>query len=153
VATVKEYLGHTFCKVCDTTSFRSYRGMVIRYHKGLKNTFISLGGDKYEINDIIIRQDGSIFCDWDFTNAHILPPQLLYNGTKDIMKRSRERMVEIAESETPKQHIGGCGGYYVDLYSSGCGGVPLSSCGIGGCGGSKTTYYGGCGGSVSSGGC
>ena len=62
------------------------------------------------------------------------------------MKRSRERMVEIAESETPKQHIGGCGGYYVDLYSSGCGG-------IGGCGGSTTTYYGGCGGSVSSGGC
>ena len=144
VATVKEYLGHTFCKVCDTTSFRSYRGMVIRYHKGLKNTFISLGGDKYEINDIIIRQDGSIFCDWDFTNAHILPPQLLYNGTKDIMKRSRERMMEIATSKTPKQHVGGCGGYYVDLYSGGCGG------GIGGCGGGSITY-GGCGGS--SGGC
>lgn len=150
VATVKEYLGHTFCKVCDTTSFRSYRGMVIRYHKGLKNTFIPLGQDKYEVNDIIIRQDGSIFCDWDFTNAHILPPQLLYNGTKDIIKRSRERMVEIAKSETPKQHIGGCGGYYVDLYSRGCGGgVPLSSCGIGGCGGSTFTY-GGCGGGCSS---
>ncbi len=146
VATVKEYLGHTFCKVCDTTSFRSYRGMVIRYHKGLKNTFINLGNDKYEINDIIIRQDGSIFCDWDFTNAHILPPQLLYNGTKDIMKRSRERMVEIAKSETPKQHVGGCGGYYVDLYRGGCGGgIPLSSCGIGGCGG-RTITYGGCGG-------
>jgi hypothetical protein len=141
VATVKEYLGHTFCKVCDTTSFRSYRGMVIRYHKGLKNTFINLGNDKYEINDIIIRQDGSIFCDWDFTNAHILPPQLLHERTVEEMRAIHHKMIE----ET-KQHVGGCGGYYVDLYSGGCGG------GIGGCGG-KTTYYGGCGGSVSNGSC
>lgn len=135
------YVGHTQCKVCDTTIFETNRGHYVRYHKGLKNTFIPLGQDKYEVNDIIIRQDGSIFCDWDFTNAHILPPQLLYNDTKDIMKRSRERVVEIAESETPKQHIGGCGGYYVDLYSGGCGGAYSSfrgySCGggIGGCGG------------------
>ena len=139
VATVKEYLGHTFCKVCDTTSFRSCRGMIIRYHKGLKNTFISLGGNKYEINDIIIRQDGSIFCDWDFTNAHILPPHLLYNGTKDIMKQSRERMVEIAKSKSPKQNFGGCGG--PDIMGNGgvCGslrGLAVYSCGgIGGCGG------------------
>ena len=145
VATVREYLGHTFCKVCDTTSFRSYRGMVVRYHKGLKNTFINLGNDKYEINDIIIRQDGSIFCDWDFTNAHILPPQLLYNGTKDIMKRSRERMVEIASTPTytcsgvactngnpyPYSKDYTCGGV------GGCGGgvnyTPRFSCGGGGC--------------------
>ena len=103
----------------------------------MKNTFIPLGNDKYEINDIIIRQDGSIFCDWDFTNAHILPPQLLYDDTKDIMKRSRERIIEIAKGETTKQHIGGCGGHYVDLYSSGCGGAYSTfrgySCGGGGC--------------------
>ena len=135
------YVGHTQCNVCDTTVFETNRGHYVRYHKGLKNTFIPLGNDKYEINDIIIRQDGSIFCDWDFTNAHILPPQLLYNGTKDIMKRSRERMIEIATSETPKQHIGGCGGHYVDLYSSGCGG------GIGGCGGAYSIFQGySCGG-------
>jgi hypothetical protein len=84
--------------------------MVIRYHKGLKNTFISLGNNKYEINDIIIRQDGSIFCDWDFTNAHILPPHLLYNDTKDIMKRSRERMIEIISTPVYSCGIGGCGG-------------------------------------------
>ena len=143
VATVREYLGHTFCKVCDTTSFRSYRGMVIRYHKGLKNTFINLGNDKYEINDIIIRQDGSIFCDWDFTNAHFLPPQLLYDGTKDIMKRSRERMIEVAS-------FGNCGGdgkghlrqNFGENFTSTCGGV-------GGCGGSYP-YTTSCGGGCSS---
>ena len=137
VATVKEYLNHTFCKVCDTTTFRSSRGMVIRYHKGLKNTFINLGKNKYEINDIIIRQDGSIFCDWDFTNAHVLPPQLLYDDMKDIMKRSRERMVEIAS--TPTYTCGGwdsCGGGYRIRT---CGGgyeyvdnPPSHSCGGGG---------------------
>ena len=74
--------------------------------------------------------------DKDFTNAHILPPQLLYNDTKDIMKRSRERMVEIASSSTYT-----CGGW------DSCGGVPLSSCGIGGCGGAYSTFRGySCGG-------
>jgi hypothetical protein len=116
--------------------------MVIRYHKGIKNTLVYLGNDKYEINDIVVRQDGQIFADWDFTNAHILPPQLLHERTVEETRAIHHKMIE----ET-KQHIGGCGGYYVDLYSGGCGG------GIGGCGGSKTTYYGGCGGSVSSGGC
>ena len=148
IATLPEYIDHTFCKVCDTTTFRTNKGMIVRYHKGLKNTFIPLGGNKYEINDIIIRQDGAIYCDWDFTNAHTLPPQLLYNATKDIMMRSRERMVEIATSETPKQRIGGCGGYYVDLYSGGCGGSSYCA-NISSCGG-----YGGCGGGcISGGGC
>ena len=142
------YVGHTQCKVCDTTIFETNRGHYVRYHKGLKNTFIPLGSNKYEINDIIIRQDGAIYCDWDFTNKHILPPQLLYNGTKDIMKRSRERMIEVAKGETPKQHVGGCGGYYVDLYRGGCGGssycANTSSCGgYGGCGGGRISG-GGC---------
>lgn len=137
VATVKEYLGHTFCKVCDTTSFRSHRGMVIRYHKGLKNTFINLGNDKYEINDIIIRQDGQIFCDWDFTAKNLLPTMLLHQRTVEETRAIHHKIVE----ET-KRGVGGCGG-----------GVPLSSCGIGGCGGGAITYYSGCGGSVSSGGC
>lgn len=141
VATVKEYLDHTFCKVCDTTVFCSSRGLIIRYHKGLKNTFINLGKNKYEINDIIIRQDGSIFCDWDFTNAHILPPELLYDDMKDIMKRSRERMIEIAS--TPAYTCGGgwssCGGGYRVRT---CGGgyeyvdnPPCHSCGGGSAGG------------------
>ena len=125
---VRNYVGNTHCKVCDTTTFLTRKDMVVRYHKGIKNTLVYLGNDKWEINDIIIRQDGSIFCDWDFTNAHILPPQLLYNGTKDIMKRSHERMVEIASTrcgggdgkghlrqQLPENYTS-CGGY------GGCGG-------------------------------
>ena len=109
---------------------------------------ISAGDGKYEINDIIIRQDGQVFCDWDFTNKTLLPTQLLHDGMRELMARSREKMVEIATTPEPScGGVGGCGGYYVDLYSNGCGGrgfphTPRLSCGGGGtCGGGM-----GCGG-------
>lgn len=124
VATVKEYLGHTQCRVCDTTTFRSVRGMIIRYHKGIKNTLVYLGKDKWEINDIVVRQDGEIFCDWDFTNKTLLPTILLHDKTKEIMQRSRERMVEIASTPytTCGGGYGGCGGAYSSFREYSCGG-------------------------------
>lgn len=133
VATVKEYLGHTQCKVCDTTTFRSTRGMVIRYHKGIKNTLVYLGNDKWEINDIIVRQDGEVFCDWDFTNKTLLPTVLLHDNAKDVMQRNRERTVV-----TPSISYATCGSSY-----SGCGGgvnytSRLSCGGGGGCGGGSS---------------
>jgi hypothetical protein len=104
--------------------------MVIRYHKGIKNTLVPLGSNKYEINDIVVRQDGQIFADWDFTNKNLLPTMLLHDNTKEIMQRSRERMVEIAS--TPYTTcgggaIGGCGGAYSSFHGYSCGGG--SSCG------------------------
>ena len=141
------YMGHTQCKVCDTTTFRAKQGgFVVRYHKGVKNTLVPLGGEKYEINDIIIRQDGQVFCDWDFTNKTLLPTQLLRDNMRELMARSRERMVEIATTPEPScGGIGGCGGYYVDLYSGGCGG--LGGCGDSGCGGAYSSFRGySCGG-------
>lgn len=129
VATVKEYLGHTQCKVCDTTTFRSVRGMVIRYHKGIKNTLVPLGNDKYEINDIIVRQDGQIFADWDFSNKTLLPTMLLHDDTKEVMEKSRRRMVEIASTPyyTCGGGYGGCGGgvRYTPRFS--CGGIACEN--------------------------
>jgi molybdenum cofactor biosynthesis enzyme MoaA len=151
VATVNEYIGHTQCKVCDTTTFRSERGMVIRYHKGIKNTLVYLGNgignNTWEINDIVVRQDGEVFCDWDFTNKTLLPTNLLHDNRKEIMQRSVERIVDIAPTPC---HT--CGGGY-----SGCGGgvdyTPRFSCG-GGCsscgGGGSYSYTTSCGGGCSS---
>jgi hypothetical protein len=143
---VKNYVGNTHCKVCDTTTFLTRKDMVIRYHKGIKNTLVYLGNDKYEINDIIVRQDGQIFADWDFTNKTLLPTMLLHNHTKDIMQRSRERMIEIASTrcgggdgkghlrqQLPENYTscgggyGGCGGAYSSFRGYSCGGG--SSCG------------------------
>ena len=141
VATAKEYLGHTQCKVCDTTTFRSARGLVVRYHKGIKNTLVCLGDDKYEINDIVVRQDGQVFCDWDFSNKTLLPTQLLRDNTRELMARSRERMVEIAS--TPTYSCGGIactnGNPYPYSKDYTCGGY-------GGCGGGTTHYVRTCGG-------
>ena len=129
VATVKEYLGHTQCKVCDTTTFRSVRGMVIRYHKGIKNTLVYLGNDKWEINDIVIRQDGEVFADWDFSNKTLLPTMLLHDDTKEIMQRSKERMIETASTPytTCGGSYGGCGGgvKYTPRFS--CGGIACEN--------------------------
>jgi hypothetical protein len=127
VTIVKEYLGHTQCKICDTTTFRSVRGMVIRYHKGVKNTLVRLGRNEYEINDIIIRQDGEVFADWDFSNSTLLPTMLLHDYEKEAKERSQQRTVEI--DSTPYYTCGGwdsCGGgvRYTPRFS--CGG---SSCG------------------------
>lgn len=143
LASELEYKGHTQCKVCDTTIFKRRSGLVVRYHKGIKNTLVYLGNDKWEINDIIIRQDGEIFADWDFTNKTLLPTQLLHDNMREIMQRSKERMVEVAS--TPYTT---CGGGY-----GGCGGgvkyTPRLSCGGGGCGGSYP-YTTNCGGGCSS---
>jgi hypothetical protein len=121
--------------------------MVIRYHKGIKNTLVYLGNDKYEINDIIVRQDGEIFADWDFTNNTLLPTILLHQRTIEETRAIHRKIVE----ET--RNIGGCGGgdgkghlrqQLPENYTScggigGCGGgvnyTPRFSCGGGGCGG------------------
>ena len=126
VAAVKEYLGHTQCKVCDTTTFRSAKGMIIRYHKGIKNTLIYLGDDRYEINDIIVRQDGQIFVDWDFSDNTILPTMLLHESTVEETRATHHKVVESISA--PYHTCGGygnCGGatYYIHT----CGGFDKMS--------------------------
>lgn len=112
LATGLRYIGHTQCKVCDTTTFKSLGGLTVRYHKGVKNTFIHLEKNKYEINDIIIRQDGKMFCDWDFTDINLLPSTMFHDDTKEIMQRSKARMIEIASTpyHTCESNSNGCGG-------------------------------------------
>lgn len=135
LATELQYVGHTQCKVCDTTTFKSRNGLTVRYHKGVKNTLIRLAKNKYEINDIIIRQDGKMFCDWDFTDINLLSSTMLYDDTKDNTRRSKEQAVGIT-------------------FPSRCGGGGcvrnVRICGVqAGCGGSYTggrvlTCGGGC---------
>lgn len=129
LATELEYKGHTQCKVCDTTIFKRRSGLIVRYHKGIKNTLVRVHANHYEVNDIIIRQDGEVFADWDFSNKTLLPTILLHDGAKEIMQRSRERMVEIASTPytTCGGGYGGCGGAYSSFRGYSCGGG--SSCG------------------------
>lgn len=129
LASELHYEGHTQCKVCDTTIFKCRSGLVVRYHKGIKHTLVRVRANHYEVNDIIIRQDGEVFADWDFSNKTLLPTILLHDNTKDIMSRSKERMVEIASTPyiTCGGYTGGCGGAYSSFREYSCGGG--SSCG------------------------
>ena len=117
--------------------------MVIRYHKGIKNTLVPLGNDKYEINDIIVRQDGEVFADWDFSNKTLLPTILLHDNIKETIERNRQRIVEIAS--TPYTTCGGWSGCIGGTYSGGGGA-------LGGCGGAYSSFRGySCGGGSSCG--
>lgn len=81
LAVDSEYIGHSQCKVCDTTIFKRKSGLIVRYHKGIKNTLIKLQQNHYEINDFVIRQDGKLFWDWDFTNKNLIDTMLLHKNT------------------------------------------------------------------------
>lgn len=143
-----KYMEHTQCNVCDTTIFKySHTGLIVRYHKGLQNTMLPLGNGKYEINDIIIRQDGEIFTDWTFKNSTTLSWWAI-SGEKE--KENVNNFFRSFREETPsyscggiacrngnpfpysRGYEGGCGGGY-----GGCsGGVNYTtrlSCGGGGC--------------------
>jgi hypothetical protein len=121
--------------------------MVIRYHKGIKNTLIYLGNDEYEINDIVIRQDGQVFCDWDFTANNLLPTRLLHTITKEEQERidrmSSRHYAEYGRGGRIIRGTSGCGGCSVTEYSCG---------GLGGCGGAYSSFRGySCGGGSSCG--
>lgn len=127
-----QYIGHTQCNVCDTTIFKyNHTGLVVRYHKGLQTTMLPLGDGKYEINDIIIRQDGEIFTDWSFNFSTALDWEGI--GEKKKTPKMVARMgcgTAVVPENHPKAITytcggggGGCGGHYVDLYSGGCGGA------------------------------
>lgn len=129
LASELEYVGHTQCKVCDTTVFKRKSGLIVRYHKGIEHTLVRVRANHYEVNDIIIRQDGEIFADWDFSNKTLLPTMLLHDDTKEVMERSRRRMVEIASTPyyTCGGGYGGCGGgvRYTPRFS--CGGIACEN--------------------------
>jgi hypothetical protein len=136
-----QYIGHTQCNVCDTTIFKyNHTGLVVRYHKGLQNTMLPLGDGKYEINDIIIRQDGEIFTDWSFNNSTALSWWGI-SGEKE----KTNNVCRSSKEEKPSYTCGGWSGCFGGTYS--CGGGA-----IGGCGGAYSSFRGySCGGGSSCG--
>ena len=146
-----QYIGHTQCNVCDTTIFKyNHTGLVVRYHKGLQTTMLPLGDGKYEINDIIIRQDGEIFTDWSFNNSTALSWWGI-SGEKE--KENTNNFFRSFREETPSYTCGGVACKNGNPYPYSCG--SYGGCGggaIGGCGGAYSSFRGySCGGGSSCG--
>ncbi len=64
------YLSHGGCDVCFDVTFKYKDSLVVSYHRGLEKSSIILGNNIF-VNDIIIKQDGSLMYDWDGTAEHI----------------------------------------------------------------------------------
>lgn len=62
-----QYLSHSQCKVCDTTTFITKNNKFVKYHKGLKSTLVKLSSNQYEVNDFVVSQNGILYVDWDFS--------------------------------------------------------------------------------------
>jgi len=66
------YVSTSGCLVCNTDVFSmdfKNEGKIC-YHRGLENTLIVIK-DKTILNDIIIKQDGSIYVDWTCKNKYV----------------------------------------------------------------------------------
>lgn len=64
-----EYLSSGGCLVCNNNDFRYWLAGAKRYlyvslHRGYEHSLV-VKGNNYILNDIIIKQDGSILMDWD----------------------------------------------------------------------------------------
>lgn len=63
--TVADNIGNGGCMVCHENEF-IYDGILISYHRGLKNSSFKINDELMFINDIIITPDGNVYPDWDF---------------------------------------------------------------------------------------
>lgn len=52
--------------VCHENEFL-YDGILISYHRGLKNSSFKLNDELIFVNDILVWPDGSITYDWDMS--------------------------------------------------------------------------------------
>ncbi len=71
-----KFVKHTYCKVCDTTTFEK-DGNIVSYHKGKLNSSIR-NESGLEINDLIIKQNGFFTYDWsaeDFETVYDIEKQ------------------------------------------------------------------------------
>jgi len=65
-----EYTGTSGCSVCNTDYFKTDDGYIVCYHRGLEHSSVKLG-NTVMVNDIIVKQDGSMYYDWDLKNQYI----------------------------------------------------------------------------------
>ena len=108
-----KFAKHTFCKVCDTTTFEK-NGNIVSYHKGKQSSSIK-NESGLEINDFIIKQNGFLTYDWEADDIETIDA---------IEKQFR---VLIRPLFPLPSYFNGCGMSQPIHY---CGG---SSCGGGGC--------------------
>lgn len=121
-----EFLGRTYCNICDTTYYDHSVLNTISYHRGQFVTALNFGST-VEINDIIIDQLGNLYYDWDYKKEELESFKKAFNiGGKALY---RENNKSTGYGYCGGGNTGGCGGRIRSTGYGYCGG------GTGGCGG------------------
>jgi organic radical activating enzyme len=81
------YLGSSGCSVCNTDSFLTEDGFYVTYHRGIENSALKVG-KSIMVNDIIIKQDGSMYYDWNYGNEEI--DEMIKQFTYDKISQREE---------------------------------------------------------------
>lgn len=118
------------CAVCNDDVFK---GGKVRYHRGKENTLIE-EPEHFIVNDIIIKQDGSLYLDWNKQHP-IMPIDLLNRWWAKTTTDKRRIFEAMHRAFFPKiETCGGSGSCGSSCGHSGRTGYCGSSCGIfGGC--------------------
>jgi len=59
-----DYICTESCMVCNSEHYSVNDKFLCSYHRGLEKSSVQVGNKCY-VNDIIVKQDGSVYKDWD----------------------------------------------------------------------------------------
>lgn len=60
-----DYISSEGCMVCNSEYYSVDDTYICTYHRGMEKSSVITKNDKCYVNDILIKQDGSIYKDWD----------------------------------------------------------------------------------------
>jgi len=135
-----EYQASNGCLVCNTDYFTAQGKYYIVYHRGIERSSIKLG-ETIIVNDIIIKQTGSMYYDWDDNNSDEVIDiegmiKTFWVGTKPTEKDMPVKIAEAkavvakAKKSNPEPKLVSVGECYPRINPGDC---YRPKCGSGGC--------------------
>lgn len=135
------YMNTSGCLVCNTDYFLTPGRYTVAYHRGIEHSCV-IFGDNIVVNDIIIKQDGNIYYDWDGKDINIeLMLETFSDAPKpitpksDVPKKKAKQELVVERQDARVYGLENPERFYEPSVSSNCN--PICSLPLGGgrCGG------------------
>lgn len=118
------------CEVCHDNVFKDGK---VHYHRGYKTTSRPYPGNIIAVNDVIIKQDGKLYVDWEGSDS-ITPMELGQRWMATAKQPISGTRKHKAKEFKPVYSVATDVGYRTTCGGGGCGNrVSGGTCGSGGC--------------------